>query len=168
MLSTGSYVIYGSNGICRITDKRQEKLCGTKKEYYVLTPADNPGSMIFVPCDNEELISRIKSLLSKEEILALIKSIGENDIAWINDNKKRLEVFSGIVDGGDRSELLKLIKCIYLKRKEFSANNKKLWQADENILKRAEKIINAEFSLVMEIPAENVPMFIESHLTNTL
>ncbi len=164
MLSTGSYVIYGANGICRITDKRQEKLCGTKKEYYVLSPADNPASMIFVPCDNGELVSRMKSILSKEEIISLIRDIDESDIEWINDNKKRIDAFNDILDNGDRSCLLRLIKCIYLKRRELSDNNKKLWQADENILKRAEKIINAEFSLVMEIPAESVPGFIEQHM----
>lgn len=165
MLSIGSFVIYGSNGICKITDLRKEKLCGTKKEYYVLCPIENTGSMIFVPADNEELLNKMKSILNKDEIIDLIKNIGSDDIKWINDNKKRIETFNEILDKGDRCELLKLIKCIYLKKKEMSKENKKLWLADENALKRAEKIINAEFSLVMEISASEVPRFIEQHLS---
>ena len=39
--------------------------------------------------------------------------------------------------------------------------NKKIWAADEATLKRAENIINSEFSLVLEISPEYVPSFIE-------
>ena len=34
MPDIGTFVIYGTNGICRIKDRRTDKLSGTKKEYY--------------------------------------------------------------------------------------------------------------------------------------
>ena len=161
MPDIGSLVIYGSNGICRITDKRKEKLCGTKNEYYVLTPVDNAGAMIFVPADNEALLAKMKNILSENDIISLIKSIDDNELWWIDDSKKRNELFSVILENGDRTELLRLIKCIYLKRKELSSTGKKLWLSDENTLKKAEKIINAEFSMVLGISPEEVEQFIE-------
>lgn len=161
MPDIGSLVIYGSNGICRITDKRKEKLYGAKNEYYVLTPVDNAGAMILVPADNEALLAKMKNILSENDIISLIKSIDDNELWWINDSKKRNELFSVILENGDRTELLRLIKCIYLKRKELSSAGKKLWLSDENTLKKAEKIINAEFSMVLGISPEEVPQFIE-------
>ena len=161
MPEIGSYVIYGSNGICIVKDRRKDKLCGTKKEYYVLEPTDNAHAMIFVPTDNENLLSRMNNILSREEILCLIKNIGDDELIWIEDNKRRNEAFQLIIKKGERSELLKLIKCIYLKKKELLSENKKLWASDESILKTAEKTINAEFSLVLGIPSSEVPGFIE-------
>ncbi|MBQ3538178.1 MAG: CarD family transcriptional regulator [Clostridia bacterium] len=162
MPDIGSYVIYGANGICTVKDKRKEKLCGTKNEYYVLSPLGSNNSTIYVPADNSELVARMKSILSRSEIISLIADMGDDEIFWQSDNKLRNEEFGRIIDKGDRKELLKLIKCIYLKKKELNANNKKLWAADEATLKRAEAMINAEFSLVLEIKPEEVPSFIEN------
>ncbi len=162
MPDIGSYVIYGANGICIVKDKRKEKLCGTKNEYYILSPVDSNNSTIYVPADNSALVAKMKSILSKNEIISLIADIGDDEISWQSDNKLRKEEFGRILDKGDRKELLKLIKCIYLKKKELNSSNKKLWAADEAALKRAEKIINAEFSLVLEISPEDVPSFIEN------
>lgn len=164
MPEIGSYVIYGANGICIVKDKRKEKLCGTKKEYFVLAPIENSHAQIFVPTDNSELLKKMKAILSRDEIIDLIKNIDESETVWIDDNKKRAEKFSSIISQGDRRELLKLIKCIYLKKKEMTASGKKLWAADENMLKNAEKTINAEFSLVLGILPEEVPHFIEVNI----
>ena len=49
-------------------------------------------------------------------------------------------------------------------RKELSDEHKKLWAADEATLKTAEKMINAEFGLVLGINADDVPAFIERTL----
>ena len=164
MPDIGSYVIYGANGICIIKDKRKEKMSGTKNEYFILEPVDNPYSKIFVPTSNNSLLNKMKTLLNAEEILALINDIGNDGMSWIADNKTRAELFSSIIETGDRKELLKLIKCIYLKRKELSDEHKKLWAADEATLKTAEKMINAEFGLVLGINADDVPAFIERTL----
>lgn len=164
MITVGSYVIYGANGICMVNDKRCEKLCGTKKEYYVLTPVENRHSLIFIPADNIELLTKVKPLLTGDEILSVIRNTTDSEIQWIDDNKKRAEYFSSVIATGDRNELLKLIKCIYIKKTELAATNKKLWLTDENALKTAEKLINDEFSLVLGIPKNDVPEFIRKNI----
>lgn len=161
MPDIGTLVIYGTNGICTVKDRRRDKLSGTKMEYFVLEPVDNPNSIIFVPVENTALISKMKKILSREEIISLVESIGNDNINWIDDNKKRAEYFSEVLSKADRTELLMLIKCLYIKRKELSADNKRLWASDENILKAAEKIINTEFSLVLGISQSEVPSFIQ-------
>lgn len=166
MLQINSYIIYGANGVCKINDIRKEKLCGTKQTYYVLSPIDNASSTIYVPVDNEALVSKMKSVLKREEIVSLIEDVKDRMLPWISDNKERGDYYTIVLSRGDRREILALIRTIYRKRLELTAQRKKLWAVDENALKRAEKIINDEFSLVLGIAPENVPGFIRETLQN--
>ena len=166
MLQINSYIIYGSNGVCKISDIRKEKLCGTKQTYYVLTPIDNAAATIFVPVDNDALVAKMKQLLKKDEVLDLIHEIKDALLPWISDNKERGEYYTGLLSRGDRKEILTMIRTIYLKRLELTEQHKKLWAVDENALKRAEKIINDEFSLVLGIRPDMVPGFIHEKLAD--
>ncbi len=164
MLQIDSYIIYGANGVCKIRDIRKDKLCGTKQTYYVLTPIDNISSTIYVPVDNEALVAKMKNLLNRDEIVSLIADVKDQRLPWINDNKERGEYYTILLSRGDRKEILSLIHTIYHKRLELNKERKKLWAVDENALRRAEKIINDEFSLVLGITPDKVPGFIRDTL----
>ena len=69
------FVMYGSSGICRVTDIRKEKMGGIEREYYILKPAYDENSKVYVPVDSENLHKKIKNVLSPEEIYELIKMI---------------------------------------------------------------------------------------------
>ena len=166
MLQVNSYIIYGANGVCKINDIRKEKLCGTKQTYYVLSPIDNNSSTIFVPVDNEALVAKMKHLLKRDEIISLIEDVKDQFLPWISDNKERGEYYTILLSRGDRKEILSMIHTIYLKRSELSEQRKKLWAVDENALKRAEKIINDEFSLVLGITPDKVAGFIRETVQN--
>ena len=45
--------------------------------------------------------------------------------------------------------------------------NKKICTADDNALKRAEKIINGEFGFALSMAPEDVPAFIADRLAQT-
>ena len=166
MLQVNSYIIYGANGVCKISDIREEKLCGTKQTYYVLSPIDNNAATIFVPVDNEALVAKMKSILNKEEVVALIHELKDALLPWISDNKERGEYYAVLLSRGDRREIIAMIRTIHLKRRELSAQRKKLWAVDENALRRAEKLINDELSLVLGITPEMVAGFIRETLQN--
>ena len=80
MLELNSYVIYGDNGVCLVADKRKEKFAGVIREYYILKPQGNEGSTLFVPTDNEELLSKMRSILTREEILDIIHSLPGEEV----------------------------------------------------------------------------------------
>lgn len=160
MLELGSYVIYGDNGVCLVADKRKEKFAGVIREYYILKPQGNEGATLFVPADNEELLSKMRSILSKEEIMDIIHSLPKEDLAWEENNKVRGEYYNKVFEEGDRRELLILIKALYNHKKDRQEEGKKLWTIDENAMKHAESLVYEEFGTVLGIPQEEVVDFI--------
>ncbi len=160
MLELNSYVIYGDNGVCLVADKRKEKFAGVIREYYILKPQGNEGATLFVPTDNEELLSKMRAILSKEEILDIIHSLPGDEIPWEEDNKVRGEYYSEVFDRGDRRELLLLIKALYTHKKVRKEEGKKLWTIDENAMKHAESLVYEEFATVLGIAPEEVVDFI--------
>lgn len=160
MLELGSYVIYGDNGVCLVADKRKEKFAGVIREYYILKPQGNEGATLFVPTDNEELLSKMRSILSKEEIMDIIHSLPKEDLAWEENNKVRGEYYNKVFEEGDRRELLILIKALYNHKKDRQEEGKKLWTIDENAMKHAESLVYEEFGTVLGIPQEEVVDFI--------
>ena len=160
MLKLNSYVIYGDNGVCLVADKRKEKFAGVIREYYILKPQGNEGATLFVPTDNEELLSKMRAILSKKEILDIIHSLPGDEIPWEEDNKVRGEYYNEVFDRGDRRELLLLIKALYTHKKVRKEEGKKLWTIDENAMKHAESLVYEEFATVLGIKPEEVVDFI--------
>ena len=164
MLEKGSYVIFGSNGVCRVTDIRSETMYRKVRTYYVLESVNDPGATIYVPVDNEALLAQMRKIPDREEILKMLDALKDEIISWEPDNRLRAEQFNGILDRCDLWELLALIRTIREKRRRLAAENKKLGSSDDNALKRAEKIINGEFGFALSIPPEEVPAYIVARL----
>ena len=164
MLEKGSYVIYGGNGVCLVSDIRSETMYRKTQTYYILTPVDTPGSTIYVPTENEALLAMMQKIPSREEILCILDGLKEEEIPWEKDNRLRGEQFDAILNRCDQRELLVLIRTIRKKRKELEKQNKKLSASDDNALKKAEKIINGEFGFALSILPEEVPDFIAKNL----
>lgn len=167
MISIGSNVIYGANGIYKVEDIREETFCGKPQKYYVLSLLDqHRRDKIFIPCDNENLVSQMKRILSKEEICALIKEVPSEPMEWIADTRSRNEHFKEILARADRLELMHLSKTIYQRKIEMSAQGKKIFLSDENALAKAEKILFEEFSMVLDIKREDIIPFIIEQTKN--
>ena len=49
MYSINDTVLYGANGVCRVSDICQKEFSGTAKDYYILRPISNEALTIFVP-----------------------------------------------------------------------------------------------------------------------
>ena len=164
MLEKDSYVIYGGNGVCRVADIRSETMYRKTQSYYILESVNDPGSTIYVPVGNETLLARIRKIPDREEILQMLDVLKHDAMRWEPDNRLRAELFNGVLDRCDQRELLALIRMIWEKRRELAAENKKLGSSDDNVLKRAEKIINDEFGFALSIASEEVPAFISARL----
>lgn len=164
MLKKDSYVIYGGNGVCRVTDIRKETMFKTTQTYYILESVNDSGSTIYVPVDNEALLTRMRKIPDRDEILKMLDALKTKVIPWERDNRLRAEQFNRILDRCDQRELLALIRTIREKRRELAAENKKLSESDDSAMKRAEKIINGEFGFALSIPPAEVPAFIKERL----
>lgn len=163
MFSVNDTVLYGTDGVCTITDITTRLFGKKKAEYYVLTPLHQTGSVIYVPADSEVLLRKMRRVLSAEEIRTLIHDIpSESCGEWIADENARRTQFKAILQSGDRRELIRLIKTIYLHGQAQKQNGRKLHHSDEAMMKDAEKLLYNEFSYVLSIkPEEVLPLIME-------
>ena len=60
------------------------------------------------------------------------------------------------METGDRKELVKMIKTLYLYRQKQQAAGKKIHVCDEHFLKEAERILYDEFAFVLRIDREKI------------
>ena len=59
-------VLYGSDGICRISEIVTRDFGGAPVEYYVLKPIRQEASTIYVPVNNEALVHKMRHVLPEE------------------------------------------------------------------------------------------------------
>lgn len=161
---TGDMVLYGTTGICQITDIAQRTFNRETAEYYVLAPKKQKGSTVFVPVSSEKLVSRMKKLLSCEEINDTIGRTRGCEYTWIDNDSERRKGFSETILSGDRAQMILMVRALYLRRQAQSERGKKLHVADEKFLYEAENIINDEFSSVLGISPDEVPSYIREEL----
>ncbi len=160
MYSTGDTVVYGTQGVCRIEGTQTKRIRGEYVEYLVLRPVYDQNSTVFVPKKNEKLMTKMRDVLSAEEIYNIIQELPEKDPIWIEDDNIRKSKYQEMIDEGDRRKIMLIIKTLYRHRIEQEEKGRRLHQADEFILKQAEKLLHDEFALVLEIKPEEVVPFI--------
>ena len=162
----GDYIRYASNGVCHIEDIKSIDLNHSKqpRSFYVLKPIGASSSTIYVPLDNDELVSKMRYILSKNDIDDMLSSIRQDTVPWISDRKERNNFFKQIIKDSNPKELLRLIGCIYLKKQELAEANKKLSSTDENYLSQAEALIDNEFSFVLKFDNVAVGKYIQTQL----
>lgn len=164
MYNVNDTVLYGSNGVCRITEICQKDFSGTVKEYYLLHPISNEVTTIFVPVGNKILTDKMHRILSTSEIYELISSISNKPVSWIDDDAERKEHYRSVISSGDRAQLLEMIRELYSHKQEQISKGRKAHISDEQFLKEAEKLLYSEFALVLNIKPEEVPSFISERI----
>lgn len=163
----GEFVRYSCNGVCLVDDIRVDAPAGRKgerQEFYILKPVKNPASTIFVPTGSLVLVEKMARLPSREELDTLIRATKDEPLTWNGDRKARLAQFQTIVKTCDLGELLSMAACIYRKKLELQAAGKKLGASDENLLSRAEDLIENEVSFVLQLTGEQVGAYLRDVL----
>lgn len=166
MHKIGDKIMYGAGGVMTIVDIREESIGDVSRSYYVLRPAlIRSDSLTFVPTDNEKLVSAMRPLISREEIISLLRGAKDAPaLKWINENRARQECFKRIMESGDRAGMIAMIRAIDESAARREAEGKKNFLSDENAKQKAEKLLFSEFSIVLGIPEEEIPSFIEKEM----
>ncbi len=164
MFQIGDAIIYGTHGVCVLSDIAELKLVDNKREYYVLCPVHDTNSKIYAPTDNETVNAKMRKVVTREEIDSLIANISDNDTKWISDESDRRDFCDSVLKSGDRAELMKLIEMLYLKQKSLQSNKKHFHLADEKALKEAQDLLHDEFAYVLGIEPSEVPSYIRKQL----
>jgi CarD family transcriptional regulator len=164
MFKVNDAVVYAAYGVCEVKAIEKRDLTGEEVEYYVLQPVGDTKNKFYVPTDRGTLREKMRKVLSREDTDMLISSMsGEKDI-WIDDDIRRKEEYRRIIDKGERHELVRLVRTLYLRRKALAAKGKKLHANDERFLSTAENLLSEEFAFVLGIPREEVVPYIKAHI----
>ena len=164
MYSTGDIVMYGSFGICKVTAIEKRDLTGEEQEYYILKHINSEKNIFYVPINNVTALSKMHPICSKAEVDELISHMDSEELIWIDNDIKRKEEYSRIIKDADIHEIIRLIKTLYLRRKELAVSGKKLRSADENYLSLAENMLFEEFAYALDIDKSEVVEYIEKHI----
>ena len=154
MFKVDDYIMYGRTGVCKVVDITNEKFInGEERKYYVLSPIhNNNNTIIKIPLDNTKVPMR--KIISKEDVTSLINDMSNMEELWLEDEKKRSNEFKTMLKSGKCEDLIKLISN--------KRHSKKLNKADKEIIKEAERLVNEEFAIILNISPKEVNSYISS------
>ena len=164
MIKVNDTVLYGVHGVCKVAEITERTLGGRRVEYFVLKPVFERGSTVYVPVENQVLTSKIKRILSAEEIYAMIRSMPQEELLWVENEGERRALFQEILNSGDRERLIQLIKTLYVRQQKRLEQKKNLLMFDEKVMKEAERILYEEFAYVLKIDRDQVLPFITQQI----
>jgi CarD family transcriptional regulator len=156
MFKVNDVVIYGSAGICRIVDIRDEKLGDEVNKYYILKPVFDEKNTFFVPVLNENLTSKIHDILTYDEALEFAKKIRDIEPLWIDNDKERYVTYKTTLDRGSREEIVSVVKALREREASLFRFGKKLRGSDETTMRQGDKIIKNELAFVLNVPANEI------------
>ena len=162
MFHIGDQVIYKANGVCVIEEIVWQEMPAMGKtgmercECYLLRPLHDMAIKIYVPIHNEMLVSCVHPIMAPDQMLALFDRASTLTLPWINELRARTNHFRDLMNKGDRELLAAIIKTIYEKRVEMQNIGKKLYAADETVLRKAESLLFEEAALILEMSENDV------------
>lgn len=164
MLQVGMQVVYGIHGVCTIIDSEIRRVDLKNVEYLVLEPKEQPGARFYVPAHNQAALSKLRPLLTLQELEALLASEDTHRDCWVAEENRRKQLYRELLNGGDRAALISMIRALHAHRESQLAAGRKFHMCDENFLSDAKKLLESEFSMILGIPKSEVGLYIEKRI----
>jgi len=164
MYQIGDRVVYGMHGVCTVTDVEEKVVDRVLRHYLVLEPVGQPGARFLVPTYKEAALAKVKKLLSRQELEALVQSDTIRSGGWIREENQRKQTYRELIGSGDRERLMAMVHTLYRHRKEQTAAGKKVHLCDENFLRDAEKLLISEVAAVLELDQTEAKQYLREML----
>ena len=103
----------------------------------------------------------MRKIISKGYMTSLINDMTNMETLWIDDEKKRNNQFKTMLKSGKCEDLIKLI----FNKRYAKSTSKKLNKADKEIIKEAERLLNEEFAIILNISPNEVNSYISSQIS---
>jgi CarD family transcriptional regulator len=164
MYNIGDLVIYSAHGICEINDICDKTVSGISRSYYVLHPMDNKHQLtISIPVNNDKVA--ILDLIQKEESQEILESFKYPGVEWIDKPNIRLQIYSEILNTGERKEIAKVINTLMRKKIDVELQDKKINEQDRKLLINAQNILFKELAISLDTSYEKINEMIISNIT---
>lgn len=161
MYNVDEIVLYGSNGVCRIKEITKQRLADKTMEYYVLKPLFSQVSTLFVPTNNEALVSKMRHILPEDRIKDILDNLSVIP-EWIDDKSKRFDFCKETISSGEFEAVVNLIRMLRFHEKEQNSKGKHLHISDERFLREAERMACDEIAVALNVErSEIIPMLLK-------
>lgn len=161
MYQVGELVLYGSTGVCRVEEIKEQRFptTGEKRLYYVLR-ALYEECVISAPVDSDKVFIRpIISREEAEEIIGRIPTI-HPEAYHSRVTRELSEHYEAILKSHDCQSLVELTISIYTKKQALLRQKRKFGTVDERFLKRAEDLLFGELAAALDLPRDKVQDYI--------
>ena len=165
MFCMGDRVMYGIHGVCRIIGTEIQMQGKNRITYLILEPLEQAGSRYLVPTDSKVAMEKLKRMLSRVELDALMQSESVRQDCWIPDEGQRKQIYRERITAGDREQLISIIYTLYRHKVEQTAAGRKMHMCDENFLKDAERVLVSEIAAVMEMETDTARAYLRRVLS---
>lgn len=160
MFQIGDVVMYGVHGVCRVADVEIRTVDRKRLEYLVLEPQGQNGSRYYVPSGNPNAMAKLRPMLDRQELEELLLSDSVRQDSWIAEENLRKQHYRELINSGDRVALLRMVRTLYHHKQEQAAAGRKFHLCDENFLRDAQRLIEMEFSVVLQIHPSQVKDYV--------
>ena len=109
-------------------------------------------------------MSKVKAMLSREELSRLMDSEEVRSDGWIRDENQRKQTYRELISSGDRAKLMQMVRTLYRHKASQAAAGRKVHLCDDNFLRDAEKLLVGEVSIVMDLDQDHAKQFIRNKL----
>lgn len=156
MFSINDYVIYGSEGVCQVEAIGHPDIIGLdkQKEYYTLMPIYRSGK-IYTPIDSTIIMRHVITKDKAQELIDQIDNIC-CELEVPKDIKQANLFYRELVRSYECVNLIKIIKYVFLKQREFSLIKKAMPAVDLKFLKLAEDMLYGEFGFALGLEPRDV------------
>lgn len=164
MYKNGDLVVYGAQGVCRITGDTTKVIGGKKLSYLVLEPLDHSGATCYIPSDNPNALAKLRPLLDKDTLERVLSSEEFRNAEWIEDENQRKQYYRELIACGDRVSIMLMIHRLHQHKQLQQSTGRKMHLCDENFLRDAQKLLDPELSLAFGLKTEEVSAYVLSVL----
>lgn len=161
MYKIGDLIIYGSVGVCRVTEIAAPDFSYIEKGklYYVLEPLYQ-SCVIYTPIDNKKVFMRpIITAEVAENLIDMIPLI-QAEAYHCRALRQLTEHYESALNTHNCEDLIELTMSIYEKKQFQEQQKRKFGTVDERFLRRAEELLFGEFAVALGMPRDKVPDYI--------
>lgn len=164
MFRVDDIVVYGRNGVCRITDigTISMSMVDSHKLYYTLKPLFGRDAVHYVPVDREGSVMR--SVMTRKQAQELICEIPGIECAFSTNEREREAQYKEALRTCDGRELVKIIKLLYGRKQARIRQGKKMTSVDERYLSQAQERLYEELGYALDIAKDKVESYIADHI----
>ena len=151
MYQSGQVLVYGPHGACRVLELQHQQQGGKTVTYLVLEPLGQAGSRYMVPTHDQVAMAKLRPLLTRSELEALLKVATAQQTEWVRDEGQRKLLYRELIGGTDRAKLLGMMISVMRHKEVQASNGRKCHICDENFLRDAERVLCGEIGAVLDL-----------------